>query len=212
MPLGIIQTDRVVVTVCSFESELIRGLTNGRVRNLSTSKRNRFILHMLLSAANKYLSNLRDINKVVDGLEDHLQMSLNNRELLELLKYQKSLTYFTTALKSNELMMERLQRSQLLRTYPDDEDLLEDVADREPAGHRNDQHHQQHPQQHDGRLRLDHLQQPERCDEVPGRGHDRPRAADDDRQLLRDERPPAAGHIPWRFCTSWGRRWSSPSA
>jgi magnesium transporter len=44
-----------------------------------------------------------------------------------LLKYQKSLVYFTTALKANELMMERLHRSGFFRTYPDDEDLLEDV-------------------------------------------------------------------------------------
>jgi len=70
---------------------------------------------------------LREITKAVDILEDQLQQSTRNKEVLDLLKYQKSLTYFTTALKSNELMMERLQRSQLLRTYPEDEDLLEDV-------------------------------------------------------------------------------------
>ena len=127
VPLGIIQTDRVVVTVCSFESELIRGLTNGRVRNLSTSKRNRFLLHIFLVAAQQYLTYLRAINKTVDILEDKLQLSLRNREVLELLKYQKSLTYFTTALKANELMMARLQKSQLFRMYPDDEELLEDA-------------------------------------------------------------------------------------
>ena len=60
-------------------------------------------------------------------LEDQLQRSQRNRELLELLKYQKSLVYFTTALKSNELMMERLQRWQFFRMYEEDEDLLEDV-------------------------------------------------------------------------------------
>jgi len=113
--------------VCSFESDLIRGLTNGRVRNLSTSKRNRFLLHIFLVAAQQYLTYLRAINKTVDILEDKLQLSLRNREVLELLKYQKSLTYFTTALKANELMMARLQKSQLFRMYPDDEDLLEDA-------------------------------------------------------------------------------------
>ncbi len=60
-------------------------------------------------------------------LEDQLQLSMQNKEVMELLKYQKSLVYFTTALKSNELMLERLQRSQTLRMYPDDEDLLEDT-------------------------------------------------------------------------------------
>jgi magnesium transporter len=63
----------------------------------------------------------------VDKLEDQLQRSTRNREVLELLKYEKSLTYFTTALKSNELVLERMQRSQIFHTYPEDEDLLEDV-------------------------------------------------------------------------------------
>jgi magnesium transporter len=70
---------------------------------------------------------LREINRTVEALEDQLQLSTRNKEVLELLKYQKSLTYFTTALKSNELMMERLQRSQIFKAYPEDEDLLEDV-------------------------------------------------------------------------------------
>jgi magnesium transporter len=97
------------------------------MHNLSTGKRFRFVLRILLSTANKYLADLREITRAVDILEDELQLSTRNKEVLGLLKYQKSLTYFTTALKSNELMMERLQRSGLLKTYPEDEDLLEDV-------------------------------------------------------------------------------------
>jgi magnesium transporter len=63
----------------------------------------------------------------VDLLEDQLQKSLRNREVLELLKYQKCLTYFTTALKSNARMMTRLQNTRLFERYPEDEDLLDDV-------------------------------------------------------------------------------------
>lgn len=62
-----------------------------------------------------------------ESLEDKLQRSLRNHELLELLKYQKSLVYFTTGLKSNELMIQRLQRSQMFEVYPEDRDLLDDV-------------------------------------------------------------------------------------
>jgi magnesium transporter len=127
IPLGIILTDRHIITVCRYETDIIKEFTNGRGKDLSTAKRLRFVLRIFLRTADKYLSYLREINKAVDFLEDQLQQSTRNREVLELLKYQKSLTYFTQALKSNELMMERLQRSQLLRTYPDDEDLLEDV-------------------------------------------------------------------------------------
>ncbi|MDD5467159.1 MAG: magnesium transporter CorA family protein [Anaerolineales bacterium] len=127
IPMGIILNKSHLVSICKLENEIINEFISGRVRNLETAKRNRFILRLLLHTANKYLTYLRDIDKVVDFLEDQLQRSTRNKEVLELLKYQKSLTYFTTALKTNELMLERLQRSQIFKAYPDDEDLLEDV-------------------------------------------------------------------------------------
>jgi magnesium transporter len=99
----------------------------GKVKGLSTGKRNRFVLRILLQVANKYLYYLREINKTVEKIEDQIQQSLRNKEVLELLKYQKSLVYFTTALKANELVLERLQRTQLFKMYPEDEDLLDDV-------------------------------------------------------------------------------------
>ncbi|MEJ5199242.1 MAG: magnesium transporter CorA family protein [Anaerolineae bacterium] len=125
--VGIILTGQYLVTISKRDNEILRELAQGRVRDLSTAKRNRFILRLLLYTATKYLSYLREINRTVEALEDQLQMSTRNRELMALLKYQKSLVYFTTALKSNELMMERLQRSQHFAAYPDDTDLLEDV-------------------------------------------------------------------------------------
>ena len=97
------------------------------MRGLSTVKHNRFVLHAMHVTAQRYLYHLGEINKAVDALEDRLQASLRNREVLELLKRQKSLVYFTTALKSNEFMLERLQRSQLFQAYPEDQELLEDV-------------------------------------------------------------------------------------
>lgn len=127
IPLGIIVTEHYLVTVCKYENDILREFANGKIRGLATAKRLRFVLILLVQTAGKFLSYLRKINKIVDDLEDQLQASTRNREVLELLKYQKSLTYFTTALKSNELMMERLHRSQLFKTYPEDEDLLEDV-------------------------------------------------------------------------------------
>ncbi|MBP1702096.1 MAG: magnesium transporter protein [Chloroflexi bacterium] len=127
IPLGIILTDKYVITVCKRDNEILQGLTSTRIRNLVTAKRLRFVLQIFFNTAKKYLAYLQAIDKSVDTLEDELQLSSRNKELLALLKYQKSLTFFTTALKSNELLMERLQRSQLFRTYPEDEDLLEDV-------------------------------------------------------------------------------------
>jgi len=127
IPLGIIMNSKCLLTVCRYDHPILQEFASGRARSLSTGKRNRFVLRVMLNTANLYLNYLRTINKVVDGLEDQLQLSTRNKEVLELLKYQKSLTYFTTALKTNELMLERLQRSQLFKQYPEDEDLLEDV-------------------------------------------------------------------------------------
>lgn len=127
IPLGIILTDRYLITICKMENTVLQDFIAGRVRGLSTAKRHRFVLRILFNTANLYLAYLREINRTVDLLEDQLQKSTRNKEVLGLLKFQKSLTLFTTALKSNELMMERLQRSQLFDTYPEDEDLLEDV-------------------------------------------------------------------------------------
>ncbi len=127
VPLGIVMNHKMVATICKTETNTIRAMIAGRARALSTGKRNRFILHLLLLAANRFLIDLREINKITDGLEDRLQHALRNKELLGLLKYQKSLVYFTTALKANQLLLRHLQKNQLFQQYPDDQDLLDDV-------------------------------------------------------------------------------------
>ncbi len=125
IPLGIIITDSFVLTVCKYDSSVLQGLRRAPI--LSTGKRNRFILRVLRIAATTFLDDLRLINNTVDRIEERLQHSQRNRELMELLKYQKSLVYFTTALKSNELILQHLQKYQLFHQYPDDLELLEDV-------------------------------------------------------------------------------------
>ncbi len=127
IPLGIILKDSFIVTICRWQNDIMEEFAANRLRSFTTAKRYRFVLRILLATAGRYLSYLRDINRTVETLEDQLTASMKNNELMELLKYSKSLVYFATALKSNELLMERLQRWQIFHTYPEDEDLLEDV-------------------------------------------------------------------------------------
>ncbi len=127
IPMGIIIKDNLIVTICRHESHITRILTNGKYRGFKTAKRYRFVLYVLLETAARYLASLREISRAVDQVEDKLEKSTRNREILELLKFQKSLVYFTTALRSNGLMMERLQRMRMFNQYEEDEDLLEDV-------------------------------------------------------------------------------------
>jgi magnesium transporter len=127
IPLGIIINEDHILTVCRQESEILTGMASGKTKGFSTGKRYRLFLRILLGVATRYLSYLREINKATELLEDRLQHSVKNKEVQELLKYQKSLVYFATALRANELLLERLQRMQLFKQYPEDEDLLEDV-------------------------------------------------------------------------------------
>jgi magnesium transporter len=127
IPLGIILTEKFVVTVCKKNNIILDELLRTKLKGFSTGKKIRFVLRVLLLSATKFLSYLREINNSVERVEDNLTASMRNKEVLELLKYQKSLVYFETALKSNELMMERLQKTPIFRRFPEDEDLLEDV-------------------------------------------------------------------------------------
>lgn len=126
-PVGIVIKSNLVATISKFDSDIFRALTNGKYRLLRTAKRYRFALYFFQETALRYLTYLREINRKTEAVEDRLQKSTRNREVMELLKHQKSLTYFATALRSNEVMMERVQRTRVFKQYTEDEDLLEDV-------------------------------------------------------------------------------------
>ena len=87
----------------------------------------RLILRVLELCAEVFLHEVRCINVRVDELEAGLKQALGNRVVLELLKCQRGLVYFATALRAIEFLLERLQTSNLLRAAPEDHELLEDV-------------------------------------------------------------------------------------
>jgi len=89
--------------------------------------KSRFILQILYRTASLYLQYLRIIDKKSDIVENKLHKSTQNRELIELLTLEKSLVYFTTALRSNEAVLEKLLKNEIIKKYPEDTDLLEDV-------------------------------------------------------------------------------------
>lgn len=128
VPLGILHTDHCIVTVCMLEENpVIKDVLSGLVRRVSTVKRNRLTLQLFLRNAQRFLIDVRQINKRVDTIEDKLEHSQQNREILNLLKLEKSLVYFMTGLKANEAMMERVKRDRIFEMYEEDADLLDDV-------------------------------------------------------------------------------------
>ncbi len=127
IPLGIITLPTCIVTVCVKESPVLSDFSMGRVRSFSTKKRNRFILQILYRNAAKFLYHLRQIDRQSSIAESELYKSMKNKELISMLTLEKSLVYFSTSLKGNEAVLERLLRMSFIRQYPDDTELLEDV-------------------------------------------------------------------------------------
>ena len=127
IPLSIIVTDEMIFTVCLEDSSILSAFMDGRVRNFYTYKRTRFILQILYKNASMFLHYLRIIDKKSEMVETKLHKSQRNQELIELLELEKSLVYFTTSLRANEVVLEKLLKVDRIKQYPEDEDLLEDV-------------------------------------------------------------------------------------
>ncbi len=127
IPLGIVLTSKAIITVCLEENDVLKCFTEGRVRGFYTFKKTRVILQILYRNATLFLQYLRAIDRKSEEIEDKLHISQKNQELIELLELEKSLVYFTTSLRSNEVVLEKMLRTEQIKKYTDDEDLLEDV-------------------------------------------------------------------------------------
>ncbi len=127
IPLGIYMTKNLIVTVCLEETPVLKAFMNHRVKEFYTYKKTRFVFQILYRNATSYLRYLRIIDRKSEQIEEKLHISQKNKELIELLELEKSLVYFTTSLRSNETVLEKLLRSEKVKKYPEDEELLEDV-------------------------------------------------------------------------------------
>ena len=127
LPMGIIVTEKHIVTVCLKETSVVRDLQDGLVKDVRTQQRTRFILNILLLVAKRYLQYLKQIDKTYNYMERQLYKSQRNKELIQLLDLEKSLVYFNTSLKANEVTLEKILRGRIVTLYEEDHDLLEDV-------------------------------------------------------------------------------------
>jgi len=128
LPIGIILKRDLIITICSKPTEVIQSFIDNRVRSFFTEKRERMVLQVFLKSSILFLRYLKGINNKADEIQSTLHKSTRNKELLQLLNFEKVLVYFNTSLKSNELMMYRLQRAtaQALQNELEQE-LMEDV-------------------------------------------------------------------------------------
>ncbi len=127
IPLAIILIKHVIITVCLKDDTLLNDFSSNKVKTFFTQYKTRFVLQILHRNATKYLQFLKHIDKASNRVEQDLHKSMKNKELIQMLKLEKSLVYFSTALKANEVVLEKLMKYEHIKNYPEDTDLLEDA-------------------------------------------------------------------------------------
>lgn len=127
-PLGVIMSDKnYVVTVSMKKVTVLHDFRHSRVKNFRTAKKSRFLIQILGKTSAEYLKILNSVYKEIESKEDRLEKSTSNEDLIDLLATEKTLVYFTTSLKENDLVLERLTSGSAVQLYEGDADLLEDA-------------------------------------------------------------------------------------
>ena len=127
VPLGIIITQDYVFTISLRDNRVLRDMSDGIVKGVQTRMKTRFVMQLLLRITAVYLQDLKQIDKTSQVMEQKLSGAMKNQELVQMLELEKSLVYFSTSLKANEVTIEKLLRGRTIKLYDEDQDLLEDV-------------------------------------------------------------------------------------
>jgi len=127
IPICIILTHNQIVTVNSFENGAIKKFLN-TFQNRHPDKKNMMVLKVIEKITQTYMEYLKEINQRRNLMEQKLYASNRNEELLELMKIQKSMVYFVTALRSNEMLLLKLIRTNFLGLTDEEKEFLDDLA------------------------------------------------------------------------------------
>ncbi|MCR4760723.1 MAG: magnesium transporter CorA family protein [Oscillospiraceae bacterium] len=128
VPLGIINTSDYIFTISLRRNQVLAAMADGKISNIQTLFRTRFILQVLMQISAGFVFYLKQIDKISYKMEQELSGAMKNQEIVQLMGLEKSLVYFTTSLKANLVTIEKIQRGRALKLYPEDEDLMDDVG------------------------------------------------------------------------------------
>jgi magnesium transporter len=133
LPLGIIYTPTSIITVCSKDNNILSSFNESTTYSFDTRNKTEFMLKILYRSVKFYLKYLDIINRTSEDIENELQKATNNKALFQLMEIQKTLVYFSTTLKDNDIVLQKIMRMtkstsvNYLKTTEEDIDMLEDV-------------------------------------------------------------------------------------
>ena len=126
IPICIILTHNQIVTVNSFENPAMKKFLN-TFQNRHPDKKNMMALKVFEKVVQNFMEYLKEINQRRNALEQQLYIANKNEQLLAMMRIQKSLVYFVTALRSNELLFMKLERTNFLALNEQEKEFLNDL-------------------------------------------------------------------------------------
>ena len=127
VPIGIITNNEIIVSVCYYNTDLLPDfIEHTRRKGIIVRNKLDLILRLIYSSAVWFLKYLKQINLDISAAEKELERSIRNEDLLRLMRLQKTLVYFNTSIRGNEVMIGKLKTIFQDTDYLDKE-LVEDV-------------------------------------------------------------------------------------
>lgn len=127
VPVGIIIKGKTIITICWTDSEVLKDFGANRIKNVRLTDFPSFIVQILNRANLNFLRYLKEINRRATSIQNEMNMEIENQEIMQLLGLEKSLVYFTTSLKSNSLLLEKMRTTRLIKFDEEDIDFVEGV-------------------------------------------------------------------------------------
>ena len=128
VPVGIIVKGKIIITLCWTDSEVLKDFGANRIRNVRLTDFPSFIVQIMNRANLNFLRYLKEINRRSTSIQNEMRLEIENKEIMLMLGLEKSLVYFTTSLKSNSLLLQKMKYTRLIKFDEDDLDFVEGVA------------------------------------------------------------------------------------
>ncbi len=128
VPVGIIIKGRTIITICWTDCEILKDFGNNRIKNIKLTDFPSFIVQIMNRANLNFLRYLKEINRRSTSIQNEMRMEIENQEIMLMLGLEKSLVYFSTSLKSNALLLQKMKSTKLIKFDDEDIDFVEGVA------------------------------------------------------------------------------------
>lgn len=125
LPLGIMINKDYIITISFRENENVDILKTKKFKH----EKAMVLLNLLLVSSKTYIKYLKEIDIKIKAIEEKFESVQRNKEISDLLDLKKALVYFNTSLKSDQILLEKIERNKDFVNSEDDKDVIDDVID-----------------------------------------------------------------------------------